>query len=126
MTRSFFATTRAPGATREDYTSSLTRSPRADVARATGWGLFVASLVLAGVYFSAADASGISMRRLSPWKITKIEMWEQAYVDLVVPGFCRIRDGAQPSDVSSLEPWSERSTVAYATSVATPVSNGPG
>ena len=35
------------------YTAALTRSPRADVARATGWGLFVASLVLAGIYFGS-------------------------------------------------------------------------
>jgi hypothetical protein len=31
----------------------LTRSLRADVARATGWGLFVASLVVAGIYFGS-------------------------------------------------------------------------
>jgi hypothetical protein len=31
----------------------VTSSPRADVARATGWGLFTASLVLAGVYFGS-------------------------------------------------------------------------
>src|SRR6185436_17420589 len=30
--------------------SRMRTSPRADVARATGWGLFVASLVLAGIY----------------------------------------------------------------------------
>ena len=35
------------------YTASVTDSPRADVARATGWGLFVASLVLAGIYFGS-------------------------------------------------------------------------
>ena len=32
------------------YTPVVTASPRADVARATGWGVFVASLVLAGIY----------------------------------------------------------------------------
>jgi hypothetical protein len=31
----------------------MTGSPRVDVARATGWGLFVASLVLAGIYFGS-------------------------------------------------------------------------
>ncbi len=31
----------------------MIRSPRADVARATGWGLFVAALVLAGIYFGS-------------------------------------------------------------------------
>jgi nitrate reductase gamma subunit len=31
----------------------LGASPRADVARSTGWGLFVASLVLAGIYFGS-------------------------------------------------------------------------
>src|SRR5437867_9950579 len=31
----------------------MTRSPRADVARATGWGLFTASLVLAAIYFGS-------------------------------------------------------------------------
>jgi hypothetical protein len=31
----------------------MTRSPRADVARATGWGLFTASLVLGGIYFGS-------------------------------------------------------------------------
>jgi hypothetical protein len=31
----------------------VTASPRADVARATGWGLFTASLVLAGIYFGS-------------------------------------------------------------------------
>ena len=31
----------------------MTASPRADVARATGWGLFVASLLLAGIYFGS-------------------------------------------------------------------------
>ena len=31
----------------------MTGSPRADVARATGWGLFIASLVLAGIYFGS-------------------------------------------------------------------------
>jgi hypothetical protein len=29
------------------------RSPRADVARATGWGLFIAGLVLSGIYFGS-------------------------------------------------------------------------
>ena len=38
---------------RADYTLPVSRSPRADVARATGWGLFVASLVLAGIYFGS-------------------------------------------------------------------------
>ena len=36
-----------------NYNSSLTRSPRSDVSRATGWGLFIASLVLAGIYFGS-------------------------------------------------------------------------
>ncbi len=36
-----------------DYTFALARSPRADIARATGWGVFVASLVLAGIYFGS-------------------------------------------------------------------------
>lgn len=31
----------------------MTRSPRADVARATAWGLFTAALVLAGIYFGS-------------------------------------------------------------------------
>ena len=31
----------------------MTTSPRADVARATGWGLFIASLVLASIYFGS-------------------------------------------------------------------------
>jgi hypothetical protein len=31
----------------------VTASPRADVARATGWGVFVASLVLAGIYLGS-------------------------------------------------------------------------
>jgi hypothetical protein len=31
----------------------VTRSPRADVARATAWGLFTAALVLAGIYFGS-------------------------------------------------------------------------
>jgi hypothetical protein len=31
----------------------VTGSPRADVARATGWGLFIASLVLTGIYFGS-------------------------------------------------------------------------
>ena len=31
----------------------VTASPRADVARATGWGLFIAALVLAGIYFGS-------------------------------------------------------------------------
>jgi len=31
----------------------MTRSPRVDVARATGWGLFIASLVLVGIYFGS-------------------------------------------------------------------------
>jgi hypothetical protein len=31
----------------------MTRSPRADVARATGWGLFTASIVVAGIYFGS-------------------------------------------------------------------------
>jgi nitrate reductase gamma subunit len=31
----------------------LTTSPRTDAARATGWGLFIASLVLAGIYFGS-------------------------------------------------------------------------
>lgn len=31
----------------------MTRSARADVARATGWGLFTAALVLAGIYFGS-------------------------------------------------------------------------
>ena len=35
------------------YTPFVTASPRADVARATGWGLFTASLVLAGIYFGS-------------------------------------------------------------------------
>jgi hypothetical protein len=38
---------------RGDYTSSLTPSPHADATRATGGGLFVASLVLAGIYFGS-------------------------------------------------------------------------
>jgi hypothetical protein len=35
------------------YTVPVRASPRADVARATAWGLFVASLVLAGIYFGS-------------------------------------------------------------------------
>ncbi len=35
------------------YTAAVTHSPRADVARATGWGVLVASLVLAGIYFGS-------------------------------------------------------------------------
>ncbi len=31
----------------------MTRSPRADVVRATGWGLFTAGMVLAGIYFGS-------------------------------------------------------------------------
>jgi hypothetical protein len=31
----------------------VTRSPRADVARATGWGLFIAALVVAGIYYGS-------------------------------------------------------------------------
>ena len=31
----------------------MTTSPRADVARATGWGLLIASFVLAGIYFGS-------------------------------------------------------------------------
>jgi hypothetical protein len=35
------------------YTPVVAASPRADVARATGWGVFVASLVLAGIYIGS-------------------------------------------------------------------------
>jgi hypothetical protein len=35
------------------YNPVVTTSPRADIARATGWGLFIASLVLAGIYFGS-------------------------------------------------------------------------
>lgn len=39
--------------TQNIYTPAVIRSARADVARATGWGLFIASLVLAGIYFGS-------------------------------------------------------------------------
>src|SRR5205814_9234878 len=39
--------------TRDLYTAAVIRSAPADVARATGWGLFTASLVLAGIYFGS-------------------------------------------------------------------------
>src|ERR1700675_2493601 len=35
------------------YTAWVSGSPRADVARATGWGVFTASLVLTGIYFGS-------------------------------------------------------------------------
>src|SRR6266571_4318371 len=35
------------------YTAPMIRAARADVVRATGWGLFTASLVLAGIYFGS-------------------------------------------------------------------------
>src|SRR6476660_721060 len=38
---------------RRNYTAAMKRSPRADVARATGWGLCTAALVLAGIYFGS-------------------------------------------------------------------------
>jgi hypothetical protein len=35
------------------YTAAMHRTARADVARAVAWGLFVAGLVLAGIYFGS-------------------------------------------------------------------------
>jgi hypothetical protein len=48
-------TARQIGARRlnENYTAAVTRSPRADVARATGWGLFTAAFVLTGIYLGS-------------------------------------------------------------------------
>lgn len=39
--------------TRNIYTAAVIRSARADVARATGWGLVTAALVLTGIYFGS-------------------------------------------------------------------------
>src|SRR5437764_13576839 len=39
--------------TRDLYTAAVIRSAPADVARATGWGLFTAGAVLAGIYFGS-------------------------------------------------------------------------
>jgi hypothetical protein len=57
----------------------LTQSSRVDVARATGWGSFVASLILVGIY--------VGSRRLRHFDAALVPYTEAGIISAVGPGY---------------------------------------
>ena len=104
------------------YTPFVTASPRADVARATGWGLFIASLVLAGIYFGSrrlrdfdaalvpyAGASVFSAFGLGYRLLDVVD--ETAHAPLLAaPSYAGDAIGPRPTDFRPLGNMSWRST----------------